>query len=221
MWHPAWLLQAPYPANAYSNVRKWMRKQPDKVGKAKGMLQQVSKQRWTKKSKHRVPAAYQEDYWLLVHHRRLAAPPHSAGDDPYFGPYKILSVDGHCITVPYSPRLGGTLVCAAQHLKHYDYPEDVCREEWELNEEEIAALDVKSAARPPTCFEGAGCETEGYLDIQVMRPQCIAPACTKACHISLQSGQEMPFYVHKFSSLASQKQFQEPLPIFRVLNAER
>ena len=47
-------------------------------------------------------------------------------DDPYFGPYKILSVDGHRITVRCSPCLGGTLGCAAQHLKRYYDPEDLC-----------------------------------------------------------------------------------------------
>ena len=62
--------------------------------------------------------------------------PHSTSDDPYFGPYKILSMDGHRITVRCYPRLRGTLVCAAQHLKRYYDPEDLCGEEWELNNEE-------------------------------------------------------------------------------------
>ena len=47
-----------------------------------------------------------------------------------------------------SPRLGGTLVCAAQHLKHYYDPEDLCGEEWELNDEEIGTLDLQGAASP-------------------------------------------------------------------------
>ena len=47
-----------------------------------------------------------------------------------------------------SPRLGGTLVCAAQHLKRYYDPEDLCGEEWELNDKEIAALDLQGAASP-------------------------------------------------------------------------
>ena len=85
---------------------------------------------------------------MLVHHSRLPAWPRSTSDDPYFGPYKILSVDGHRITVRCSPRLGGTLVCAAQHLKRYHDPEDLCGEEWELNDEEIAALDLQGAASP-------------------------------------------------------------------------
>ena len=85
---------------------------------------------------------------MLVHHSRLPAWPRSTSDDPYFGPYKILSVDGHRITVRCSPRLGGTLVCAAQHLKRYHDPEDLCGEEWELNDDEITALDLQGAASP-------------------------------------------------------------------------
>ena len=67
---------------------------------------------------------------------------------PYFGPYNILSGDGHRITVRCSPRLGGTLVCAAQQLKRYYDPEDLCGEVWELNDEKIAALDLQGAAEP-------------------------------------------------------------------------
>ena len=50
--------------------------------------------------------------------------------------------------VQCSPRLGGTLVCAAQHLKRYYDPEDLCGEELELNDKEIAALDLQGAASP-------------------------------------------------------------------------
>ena len=124
------------------------RGQQDKVDKAKAMLQRVRERQWSKKNKHRVPASYQEGDWVLVHHSRLPAWPRSTSDDPYFGPYKILSVDGHRITMRCSPRLGRTLVCAAQQLKRYYDPEDLCGEEWELNDEEIAALDLQGAASP-------------------------------------------------------------------------
>ena len=39
-------------------------------------------------------------------------------------------------------------MCAAQHLKRYYDLEDPCGEEWELNDEEIAALDLQGAASP-------------------------------------------------------------------------
>ena len=148
MGRPAWFLHAPYPEDSYSTLGKWGKEQQDKFDKAKAMLQRVRERQWNKKNKHRVPASYQEKDWVLVHHSQLPALPRSTSDDPYFGPYKILSVDGHRITVRCSPRLGGTLVCAAQQLKRYHNPEDLCGEEWELNNEQIAALDLQGAASP-------------------------------------------------------------------------
>ena len=119
-----------------------------KVDNAKAELQTVRERQWNKENKHRVPATYQEGAWVLVHHSRLSAWRRSTSEDPYFGPYKILSVDGHRITVRCSPRLGGTLVCAAQHLKRYYDPEDLYGEGGELNDEEIAASDLQGAASP-------------------------------------------------------------------------
>ena len=148
MGRPAWFLHAPYPKDSYSTVGGWLKEQQEKVDKAKAMLQRVGEGQWDKKNKHRVPATYQEGDWVMVHHTWLPAWPCSTSYDPYFGPYKILSVDGHRITVRCSPRLGGTLVCAVQQLKHYYNPEDLCGEEWELKEEEIAGLDLQSAASP-------------------------------------------------------------------------
>ena len=39
-------------------------------------------------------------------------------------------------------------MCAAQQLKRYYDPGDLCAEEWELNDEKIAALDLQGAASP-------------------------------------------------------------------------
>ena len=145
---PAWFLHAPYPEDSYSSVGKWMKEQQDKVDKAKAMLQRVSERQWNKNNKHRVPVSYQEGDRVLVHHSWLPAWPRSDSDDPYLGPYEILSVDGHRITVRCSPGLGGTLLCAAQQRKRYYDPEDLCGEEWELNDEEVAALDLQGPASP-------------------------------------------------------------------------
>ena len=112
------------------------------------MLQRVTERHFKKKNKHQVPAPYQGRDRVLVHHGLLPAWPRSTSDDPYFGYFKIVSVDGHRITVPCSPRLGGTLVCTAPKLQRYNDQEDLCWEEWELNDEEIAALDVQGTASP-------------------------------------------------------------------------
>ena len=148
MGHPAWFLHPPYPEDSYSTVGEWGKEQQDKVDKAKAMLQRVRGRQWNKKNKRRVPASYQEGDWVLVHHSWLLAWPRSTSDDPYFGPYKILSADGHCNTVRCSPRVGRILVCAAQQLKRYYDPEDLCEREWELNDEDNAALDLQGAASP-------------------------------------------------------------------------
>ena len=144
MGRPAWFLRAPCPEDSYSTVGKLVKEQQDKVDKAKAMLQRVRERQWNKNNKHRVPAYYQERAWLLVHHSRPPAWPRSTSDDPYFGPYKILAVDGHRITVRCSLRLGGTVMCAAEQLKRYYDPGDLCGEEWELSDEEIAALDHRA-----------------------------------------------------------------------------
>ena len=39
-------------------------------------------------------------------------------------------------------------MCAAQHMKRYYDPEDLCGEEWELKDKEIAALYLQRAASP-------------------------------------------------------------------------
>ena len=110
------------------------------------MLQQAGKQQWDKKNKYRVPAAYNEGDWVVVHHDWLPAWPRSTSNYPHFGPYQILSLDGHRITARWSPRLGGTLMGTAQQLKHHYGPENLCGKEWKLNNKEIGILDLYGAA---------------------------------------------------------------------------
>ena len=142
------------PEAFYSRVGKWVKEQQGKLDRAKAMFKRVREQRWRKKKKHRVPASYQEGDLVLVHHSQLPAWPRSTSDDPYFRPYKILSVDGHRISVRRSPRLGGTLVCAAQQLKRYHDPEDLSGEEWKLNDKEIAGCSGPTGPVSPMEVEG-------------------------------------------------------------------
>ena len=148
MGQPGWFLHALCPQDSYSTVGKWVKVQQDNLDKPKPMLHRVREQLFTKQNRYRVLASYQEGDWVLVHHSRLPAWPLSPSADPRFGSPKTLSVNGHRITVQYSLRLGGTLVCAAKQLKHYYNPEPLCGEEWVLNNEGIAALDLQGAASP-------------------------------------------------------------------------
>ena len=100
----ACLLHAFYSEDSYSTVGRWVEQQQDKVDKARATLQLAREPHWSQKNKQEVPASYQERDWLLVHHSLVPDSPRSTRDDPYFGPYKILSVDSQRITLRYSPR---------------------------------------------------------------------------------------------------------------------
>ena len=82
---------------------KRVEEQQDKVEKAKAMLGRVREQQWTKNNRHGSPAFYEEGDWVLVHHSRVPPWPRSTSDYPNFGPYKILSVHGHRITLRVLP----------------------------------------------------------------------------------------------------------------------
>ena len=96
---PVSLLHVPYPEGSCSTVGKWVEEQQEKVDMPKSMLKRVRERQWSKKKKHGVSASYEEGDWVLVHHSRLPAWPPSTSEDPYFVHYKILSADGHRITV--------------------------------------------------------------------------------------------------------------------------
>ena len=85
---------------------------------------------------------------MLVHHSRLRARPWSTSDDPYFGPRSCpWTVTASLCGV--LPDLGGPwcALCNVQ-LKHYYDPDDLCGQDWELSDEEIAALNRQGAASP-------------------------------------------------------------------------
>ena len=86
MGRPAWFLHAPHPEDSYSTVKEWVKQLEEKMDTAKTMLQRVSERQWNKKNKHRVPASYQDEDWVLLHQIRLLAWPRSRSNDPYFGP---------------------------------------------------------------------------------------------------------------------------------------
>ena len=65
---PAWFPHAPYPEDTHSTEGNCVQEQQGKVDKAKALRQRVRERQWNKRYKHRVPASYQEESWVLVHH---------------------------------------------------------------------------------------------------------------------------------------------------------
>ena len=64
------------------------------------------------------PASFKVGDLVLVHHSRLPSWPRNCLQDPYFGRYRIIRIDGSRIHVRCSPRLGGELLCAPKQLRH-------------------------------------------------------------------------------------------------------
>ena len=89
----------------------------------------------------------------MVHHSRLPSWPRNCLQDPYFGPYGIIRIDGSRIHVRCSPRLGGELLCAPKQLRHYHSLDDLSWDEWRLSDSEIERIDLENAASPEEADE--------------------------------------------------------------------
>ena len=73
--------------------------------------------------------------------------------DPYFGPYRIIRIDGSRIHVRCSPRVGGELLCAPKQLRHYHSPDNLSWDEWRLSDSEVGRIDLENAASPEEADE--------------------------------------------------------------------
>ena len=88
-----------------------------------------------------------------MHHSRLPSRPRNGLQDPYFGPYPIIRIDGSRIHVRCRPTLGGELLCAPKQLGHYHSPDDLSWDEWRLSDSEVERIDLANAASPEEADE--------------------------------------------------------------------
>ena len=107
----------------------------------------------SRRNRLRRPASFQVDDLVLVHHSRLPSWPRNCLQDPYFGPYRIIRIDGSRIHVRCSPCLGGELLCAPKQLRHYHSPDDLSWDEWRLSNSEDECIDLENAASPEEADE--------------------------------------------------------------------
>ena len=101
----------------------------------------------------RRPASFKIGDLVLVHHSRLPSWPRNCLQDPYFGPDRIIRMNGPGIHVRCSPHLGGELLCALKQLRHYHSPDDLCCGEWRLSDSEVKRIHLVNAASPEEADE--------------------------------------------------------------------
>ena len=96
----------------------------------------------------RRPASFKVGDLVLVHHSCLPSWPRNCLQDHYFGPYRIIRINGPRIHVRCSPPLGGELLCAPKQFRHYHSPDDLSLEEWRLSDGEVERIHLENAASP-------------------------------------------------------------------------
>ena len=112
----------------------------------------------------RRPASFKVGDLVLVHHSRLPSWPCNCLQDPYFGPYRIIRIDGSRIHVRCSPRLGGELLCGPKQLRHYHTPDDLSWDEWRLSDSEVECIDLQNAESPEEADEFEEMTADGMAE---------------------------------------------------------
>ena len=90
---------------------------------------------------------------MLVRHSRLSSWPRNRLGDLFFGPYRIIKINGSRIHVWCSLRLGGELLHAPKQPGHYHSPDDLSWNEWRVTDKEVEWIDLKNPATPEEADE--------------------------------------------------------------------
>ena len=122
---PAWSFKTPFPGDYASPVGDCLEHRQHLANLARANLKHVRERELTRRNRKRNPATLKVGDLVLVHHSRLPTWPRNCLQDPYFGPYRIIRIDGSRTHVRCSPRLGGELRCAPKQLRHYHSPDEV------------------------------------------------------------------------------------------------
>ena len=111
---PAWFFKTPFPEDFKSPVGDWPEHKQSMANQAGLNLRLIRGRELSRRNRLRQPPSFKVGDLVLVHHSRLPSWPRNCLRDPYFGPYRIIRIDGSRIHVRCSPRLGGasTALCA-------------------------------------------------------------------------------------------------------------
>ena len=136
---PAWFFKTPFPEDYKSPVGDRLVHRQDLANLARANVKHVRGHEFTRRNRTRRPATFNVGDLVLVKHSRLPTWPSNFLQDPYFGPYRIIKIDGSRIHVRCSPRLGGELLGAPKRLRHYHSPDELSWEEWSYLTERSSA----------------------------------------------------------------------------------
>ena len=140
--------KSPFPEDFKSPVGDWLEHKQSLANQAGTNLRHIRDHELSRQNRLRRPASFKVGELVLVHHSRLPSWPRNCLRDPFFGPYRIIRIDGSRIHVRCSPRLGGEQLCAPKQLRHYHSPDDLSWDEWVLSDSELERIDLENAASP-------------------------------------------------------------------------
>ena len=143
----------PFPEDYKSPVGDWLEHRQDLVNLARGNLKHDRERELTRPNRTRRPATFRIGDFVLVQHSRLPPWPHNCLQDPYFGQYRFIKIDGSTIHVRCRPRLGGELLCAPKQLRIYHSPDELSWDDWRLSDREVGRIDLKNTANPEEADE--------------------------------------------------------------------
>ena len=150
---PAWFFKTLFPEDYKSPVRDWLDHRQDLANLDTPNLKHVGERELTRRNRTGHPATFKVGDFVLVHHSQLPTWPRICLRDPYFGPYRIIKIDGSTIHVRCSPGPGGELLCAPEQLRHYHSPDELSWGEWRLSDREVERIHLENAANPEKADE--------------------------------------------------------------------
>ena len=145
---PAWFFKTPLSEDFKSPVGDWLENKQSMANQAGTNLSHIPERELSRSNSLPRPASFKPGDLVLVHHLRLPSWPRNCLQEPYFGPYCTIRIDGSRIHVRCSARLGGELLCAPNQLRHYHSPDGFLRDKWRLSNSEVERIDLKNAACP-------------------------------------------------------------------------
>ena len=145
---PAWFFKTSFPADFKSPVGDWLEYKQSMTNQAGTNLRHIRDRELSRWNRLRRPASFKVGDLVLVHHSRLPSWPRNCLQDPFFGPYRIIRIDGSRIHVRCSPGLVGELLCAPKQLRHYHSPDKLSWDEWRLGDSEVERIDLENATSP-------------------------------------------------------------------------